>query len=116
QPAGQRGNHRTHRSRLMRRVRTSTWVLLAVFLGTLVLYLWVRPPTPSTAGDSPAPPQQASPATRSAPPTHRPRPPRTPQRTPAPHRTPTPTATPSAHRTATPHPPPTPHPTTAPPA
>ena len=38
----------------MRRVRTSTWVLLAIFLGTLVLYLWVKPPTPSAAGDSPA--------------------------------------------------------------
>ena len=35
----------------MRRVRTSTWVLLAVFLGTLVLYLWVKPPAPSTTGD-----------------------------------------------------------------
>ena len=38
----------------MRRVRTSTWILLAVFLGTLVLYTWVKPPAPGTAGDSPA--------------------------------------------------------------
>ena len=47
----------------MRRVRTSTWVLLAIFLGTLALYLWVKPPTPSAAGDSPATaPQTSAPA------------------------------------------------------
>ncbi len=31
----------------MRRVRTSTWVLTAVFLVTLVLYFRVRPPSPA---------------------------------------------------------------------
>jgi len=42
----------------MRRVRTSTWVLLAIFLGTLALYLWVKPPPTSAAGDSPTTAQQ----------------------------------------------------------
>ena len=96
QPACQRGNHRTQRGRLMRRVRTSTWVLLAIFLGTLVLYLWVKPPTPSAAGDSPATgPQTSAPAPA---PSHRPQP--VPRRTP--HRSPTPAVTPSLRRTATP--------------
>ena len=52
----------------MRRVRTSTWVLVAIFLGTLVLYLWVKPPPPkasatSATGDSPAAAQQSASAT-----------------------------------------------------
>ena len=36
----------------MGRIRTSTWVLLAIFLGTLVLYAWVKPPAP-TRGEQP---------------------------------------------------------------
>ena len=44
----------------MRRIRTSTWVLLAIFLGTLALYLMVKPPSPSAVVDGPATGQQSS--------------------------------------------------------
>jgi len=91
----------------MRRIRTSTWVLLAIFLGTLVLYLWVKPPTHSaTTGDSPAGAQQSSSPASSH--TQKPAPRRTA------HRSPAPSATPSPHRTATPRQTVTPHPTIAP--
>jgi len=77
----------------MRRVRTSTWVLLAVFLGALVLYLWVKS-VQNAAGDTPAVTRQSGSAAPA--PSHTPQPsPR-----PAPHHRPSPTATP--HRTATP--------------
>jgi hypothetical protein len=86
----------------MRRVRTSTWVLLAIFLGVLVLYLWVKPPSPTTAGGSSAN------VARTTAPSH--------TRRPAPHRhrSPAPAATPAPHRTATPRPTGTPQPTATP--
>src|SRR5262249_32521440 len=74
------------------------------FLGTLVLYLWVRPPVPATTGD-PAAAQQTSSASPS--PT-RPAPRRTP------HRKLAPSATPSGQRTGTPFPPVTTHPPSPP--
>ena len=93
----------------MRRVRTSTWILLAVFLGTLVLYTWVKPPAPGTASDSPAGTQQASSPTPTPDHTKRPAATRTPQPSPVP------TVTPSPQQTATPRQTVTPH-TTSPPA
>jgi cytoskeletal protein RodZ len=87
----------------MRRVRTSTWVLLAIFLGTLALYLMVRPPSPSAVSDSPPAAQQRTT------PTPTPRASRRP-----PHRSPTPSPAASPHPTATPHQTVTPHPTIVP--
>ena len=49
----------------MRRARTSTWILTAVFLITLVAYLLVRPPPAATTGVTPAttPSPSSAPAT-----------------------------------------------------
>lgn len=38
----------------MRRVRTSTWILIAVFLVALVTYLLFRPPHATSTGKTPA--------------------------------------------------------------
>jgi hypothetical protein len=84
----------------MRRVRTSTWILLVVFLGTLVLYAWVKPPQASTGGDTPAARQATTAPATPAPARRASR--RPPRGTPSPVATPG--RTPSAHRTATPHP------------
>ena len=37
----------------MRRVRTSTWILIAVFLLALVAYFLVRPSHPASSGKTP---------------------------------------------------------------
>ena len=46
----------------MRRVRTSTWILTAVFLITLVTYVLVRPPQAATAGNPSTTGQPSSPS------------------------------------------------------
>ena len=45
----------------MRRVRTSTWILTAIFLVVLVTYVLVKPAPPATAGN-PSTPGQSSPS------------------------------------------------------
>ena len=91
--------------RRVRRVRTSTWVLTAVFLVALAAYLWLGPDTAATripektpahpAGSSTAVPSTFRPTTKPSP---------TPRVTPA-----TPVPTTSAPRLSR-----TPHPTVAP--
>ena len=101
--------------RLLRRVRVSTWVLLAIFAGTLWLYLLVRPASPA-ASDSPLgtqPAHTSSPTPTVSPqPTATPSPsPRATQPSPSPRirSTPSPTvgATPSPTTAGSPDPTPT---------
>ena len=49
------------RDHLMRRVRISTWLLTAVFLGTLVIYVLVKLPSTPAAGATPAAPATVQP-------------------------------------------------------
>jgi hypothetical protein len=44
-------------------VRTSTWILIAVFLLTLVAYLLLRPTPTATGGGTPAAPHRTHPPT-----------------------------------------------------
>jgi hypothetical protein len=82
----------------MRRVRTSTWILVAIFLVTLVTYLRFRPPT-AHAGSTPGvvQPSRPKPAPASSPQKTTPRP--TSQTSPAgavsPSATPPPTRVPA---------------------
>ena len=100
--------------RRLRRVRVSTWVLLAIFAGTLWVYLLVRPAPKTT--DSPLGTQNAHTSSPTPTPTVSPRPtasptPRATQPSPSPRlgRTPSPTvgATPSPSVAGSPDPSPT---------
>jgi hypothetical protein len=96
--------------RRLRRVRTSTWVLLAIFLVALAAYLYFRPDTGKSSdssvtthpGVSPTP----TPTIRRPTPTPRPAPHRTPtvrpSRTGSVEPTPTPTSSPSSVGTVAP--------------
>src|SRR5487761_1507786 len=93
-----------HRNRFIaRRPRTSTLVLIALFLGFFTLYVWVRPVTAANSGNvqqgNTAPSQTSTPAYTPAPthtlsPTH-------PSHTPTPTTSATGTATPTATTTTT---------------
>ena len=95
--------------RLLRRVRVSTWVLLAIFAGTLWLYLLVRPASPA-ASDSPLGTQPAHTSSPTPTPTVSPRPSPTPSPTP---RATQPSPTPRIRSTPSPTVGATPSPTTA---
>ena len=104
------------RDHLMRRVRISTWLLAAVFLGTLVIYVLVKLPSMPAAGATPAAPATvqptsspqpasttAAPRARTTPrPTRLTAPPSRVSSTRTPHPTGTPTASPSPAGTPVP--------------
>lgn len=102
-----------HRYRLVTgRPRKSTLVLIGLFLGFFVLYIWVRPVTASNTGnvqqDNPAPTQTPTTPAYTTTPRHHTLSP-TPSVTRTPSHTPTPTPTTSTGTgTATPTPTPTP--------
>ena len=90
---------RRHRDRLpaLGRPRTSTLVLIGLFVGVFALYILVRPVSAADMREAPAAPSHQP----YVPKTYSPSPTRTPSHspTPSPHRTP---VTPSPSRTTTP--------------
>ena len=112
--AGQPRYGRVDRGRLMRRVRTSTWILTAVFLVALVTYVLVRPAQTATAGNrsttgqsssssptSPARARTPSPPATTSTPTAKATPKSSASPTDTPRLAGSPTATPSAAATPT---------------